>query len=153
MKVIVGDLLKEIAYYDYIMHGCNCFHAMGGGIARTIREAYPGAAQVDRMAGLKGDPSKLGTHSLYVGENAEGDTIRIINLYTQFNRGPDFIPSIFPYAIRRINEEFKGSSIAIPLIGCGIGGGDWEFVQNVILTEGREIDWTVVVWKGTPNGI
>ena len=140
MKVIKGNILDTEC--KYIMHGCNCFHTMGGGVARAIADKYPYALEADILLTNKGDPGKLGDFS--VGYPVNGDP-RVINLYTQFKTGADFIPSIFPSAIREVNNCYKGEEIAIPLIGCGIGGGSWEYVQKVLLDSGPDIDWRVYV--------
>lgn len=43
MNHIQGDLiaLDMAGKFDVIVHGCNCFHAMGAGIAKTIATAFP----------------------------------------------------------------------------------------------------------------
>jgi hypothetical protein len=69
----------------------------------------------------------------------------VINLYTQFTPGPDFIPSIFGAGVNRVNESFKGKTIGIPLIGCGIGGGDWAGVMTDLMNYGPDINWEVYI--------
>ena len=39
MEIIKGDLLKSDV--PAIIHQCNCFHTMGGGIAVQIASKYP----------------------------------------------------------------------------------------------------------------
>lgn len=151
MKVIKGDLLHAASEgkLQFIMHGCNCFHAMGGGIAKLIAERFPLAAKADREQTERGDPGKLGSYTqarVYTkdsaGQHVEFD---VINLYTQYAPGKDFLPSVFPKAIERINNDFAGQTIGIPLIGCGIAGGDWAFVMNTLLTHAPDVNWEVFV--------
>jgi hypothetical protein len=42
MKTVYGDLVKlAIAgNFDVIVHGCNCYHTMGAGIAKQIKKNY-----------------------------------------------------------------------------------------------------------------
>ena len=172
MKIRKGNLLDlaESGDYDYIMHGCNCFHAMGSGIAGSIAWRYPIVAEVDRRLTYKGGPGKLGDYTeqlvttrrmLVPGEPLSwqddypltpkykeitlDSPFTVINLYTQFNPGPDFIPSIFPYAIGKINEDFSGKTIGIPMLGAGIGGGNWQEIMLVLLNEAPDINWEVCV--------
>ena len=79
-----GNLLDlaEAGEFDIVVQGCNCFNAMGGGIAREIRERYPLVASVD-METLRGDYNKLGTWTeCFV---SEGAGFNVINAYTQYN--------------------------------------------------------------------
>lgn len=64
MKSIEGDLLKlaNQEFFDVIIHGCNCYCAMGSGIAKAIRDQYLAASEAD-LATDKGSCDKLGTYS------------------------------------------------------------------------------------------
>ena len=44
-----------------------------------------------------------------------------------------------------MNKDFKGETLWFPLIGCGIGGGDWADVMNDMLVHLRDVDVRVVV--------
>lgn len=45
MKSIRGNLLAlaRSGRFDVIVHGCNCRHAMGAGIAKQIKDSFPEA--------------------------------------------------------------------------------------------------------------
>lgn len=148
IKIVKGNLLDlaEAGHYDKIMHGCNCFHVMGGGIAGEIAKRYPSVVAVDRMT-TPGDPSKLTTWTTAwaAPKDPEKHNYRIINLYTQYQPGADFISSLFERGIERISYHFRGKEIAIPRIGCGIGGGDWTHVEDTLLNQGANVDWVVCV--------
>ena len=62
LKHTKGNLLDlaEAGDFDIIVQGCNCFCAMGSGIAKEIRNRYPEAWQVDYDTEM-GDMFKLGT--------------------------------------------------------------------------------------------
>ena len=61
MKQRNGDLIRMFSggEFDLIVHGCNCFHTMGAGIAGTIAKQFPYAAKVDRECTAYGDITKL----------------------------------------------------------------------------------------------
>lgn len=63
MKVIEGDLIKlaKDGHFDVIVHGCNCFNAMGAGIALQIKRNFKKAYLVDQET-TKGLKSKLGKY-------------------------------------------------------------------------------------------
>ena len=142
MKIITGDLIKlaNEGRFTNIVHGCNCFNTMGAGVAKAIRSAFPRAYEVDQSSG-RGDASKLGTISSTLVEASEtGEDLRVINAYTQFRYGRngqhvdyEAVRSCF----RIIKEQYAvpGSITAYPLIGCGLAGGDWNIISEIINTE------------------
>ena len=138
MKKIKGDLIKlaQKEEFDLIVHGCNCFCTMGAGIAKTIKQKFPAAYEVD-LATAKGDKSKLGTITWAKVSQENGDLI-IVNGYTQFNwRGNgrkadyDAIRNVF----KAIKEEFAGLRIGYPAIGAGLAGGSWSVISAIIEEE------------------
>lgn len=71
-----GDLISIFkSGTGHLIHGCNCFHTMGAGIARQIAREFPQALETNKMTAY-GDPDKLGTLSCW--EHVEN----IINLAT-----------------------------------------------------------------------
>lgn len=130
-EFIKGDLLVafEELKFDAIAHGCNCYCKMGSGIAKPIKQKYPAAYKADCET-KEGDRTKLGTYS-----KADTKFGTVINAYTQYNfwdpgRNADYdaIKSVF----EKINIDFKDKTIGIPLIGCGLAGGDWNVVSKLI---------------------
>ena len=64
MKTIKGNLIKlaEQGEFDIIVQGCNCFCAMGGGLAKQLADKYPQVEEADNKTKV-GDYSKLGKSS------------------------------------------------------------------------------------------
>lgn len=163
MEIIKGDLLELAASgkAKVIVHGCNCFHAMGGGIAGAIAQRFPQVPEVDKRFTKRGDPSKLGTYTvasvteevvsqitpgvLYDTKTPLKEPFECVNLYTQFTPGPDFIESVFVYGLQQLNRDYRGEHLFFPRIGCGIGGGNWERVEELLLTHLTDVKVTVVV--------
>lgn len=148
MRYIDGDLIKLFGQkeFDIIVHGCNCFCSFGAGIARTIAKTYPSAFEADLLT-ESGDASKLGTFTIA----DVGDSQLIINAYTQFNYVNSDDSMCVDYdavkkCFRAIKEKFgcKGLKFGIPLIGAGLAGGDWDILSNIIETEMKDEDITVV---------
>jgi len=113
-----------------VLHGCNCFHTMGGGIALYLRNKYPVIADKDKETKFN-DRSKLGTFS-YAQINSK---LIIANCYTQFKYGWDKVhvdsDAIYK-CIKSICETFPDYYIILPQIGCGLAGGDWKEIKKVI---------------------
>lgn len=150
MKVTKGDLIKKAkgGEFDLIVHGCNCFCTMGGGIAKGIKKEFPEAFDAD-LATPKGSKEKLGTCSLARIER-EGIDLIVVNAYTQFDyRGGgvkvdyDAVRSCMKW----IKENFEGKSIGLPKIGAGLAGGDWERISRIIDEELSEEDVTLVEYQ------
>jgi O-acetyl-ADP-ribose deacetylase (regulator of RNase III) len=77
MKKVHGDLLSlaEGGKFDVIIHGCNCFHIMGGGIAKSVKDKFPAAYQADLQT-QRGSPEKLGTYTFAIIDvECEGTTV------------------------------------------------------------------------------
>lgn len=134
MKIVKADILSNLDKDapTVIIHGCNCFHTMGAGIAKYLKQQFPSIYQVDRCTNY-GDRRKLGSYSVaHVGEN-----LVVLNCYTQYHYKNDHrgqAPVDYD-AIERclsaININYKGWSIRSPKIGCGLAGGDWVIVSDL----------------------
>lgn len=127
--------------FDVIIHGANCFHLMGSGIAKEIAVRIPEAASIDKLT-KKGSADKLGTFSA----TYKGDLL-VMNAYTQYQPGKNVCYFSIMEFITTMNniDELYGKRIGIPLIGCGIAGGNWEFVKRMFSSMLDEnLDVTVV---------
>ena len=154
MKTVEGDIvdLALNGHFDTIIHGCNCFHTMGAGLAKTIREAFPEAYAVD-MKTVKGDRAKLGTLSI-ARAHRQGRVITIVNAYTQFDWRGRAVKADYE-AIRRAMREvggvFRDSRVGYPQIGAGLAGGRWEVIAPIIEEELNGLQHTLVLYKPSPS--
>lgn len=141
-------LAKEGAF-DVITHGCNCYSAMGAGIAPQMAKAFG----CDEYLMEKWGPSvnKLGCIDWEYFENEDGPTIIVVNSYTQHHFSSKFGPPLdyeaLTLCMRKINYQFKGKHIGLPQIGAGLAGGDWERIKTIIQTELNDCNVTVVIYK------
>lgn len=119
----VGDLLASDE--PVLGHGCNIRGLMGAGIAGQIAKLYPDMFSRYQNMCLAG--RFLGGESF----RAVVDNGRrvVYNLATQIEPGRDGKPSLVLAAFRVTfaNMEWHGEhALAIPRIGCGIAGLDWD---------------------------
>ncbi len=131
-RTIEIDIFKHNA--QCIIHQANCFCRIHSGVAAGIRKYYPEAVEADNQT-VVGDIEKMGKFT-----SAEGKDGKIIyNLYGQYKPGTDS---------RKTNYEsfFSGltlirndiivrniTHVSLPYnIGCGLAGGDWRIIENMI---------------------
>lgn len=152
MKVVKGDLLEmgKNNEFDIIMHGCNCFNMMGGGIAFQIANQFPDAKLADEET-LRGDAGKLGTYTIGLAGK-----LVILNCYTQYTisrDGADVFEYIaFERVLSKIVQRFGRFRIGLPLIGMGLAGGDPDRIIPVIEAFSQRIaekggSVTLVEWE------
>lgn len=146
--------MAERGEFNFIVHGANCFCAMGAGIARQLEIRYPSVGAADD-ATKPGDRSKLGTFTQATVKSYDdpGITFTVINAYTQY--GTSLGEDVFEYdhfrAFCRTFNSFapEGSIIGMPKIGAGLAGGDWDLISSIIEEEITLHEVVVVEWDGT----
>lgn len=151
IELRVGDIFKQ-EDLDVIIHQANCFNTMKSGIAKDIAELYPEAVEADNRT-IKGDKSKLGSYTCGVGKN----DMHIINMYSQYHFYPRTVVhtdyEAMERAFKTIKEDYVSPSppitIGIPLgIGCGLAGGDWNKVWEIIKKIfADDINYNIVICK------
>lgn len=137
-----GDLLE--ATEDIIAHGVNCVGGFKSGVAGQLAEKYPRAK--DRyLQKFNNIGWKLGENQLVMLPNNK----RLYNCATQYADLPRGICHVDYAAIRRCMEWLKDDaesdklSVAIPKIGCGLAGGDWDTVKAILEDVFQDYDVTV----------
>ena len=139
-----GNLVDfaEQGKFDVIVHGCNCFHTMGAGIAKEIATRYPDAYLIDKQYTDKGDRIKLGGYTNVLVTAPNGNKFTIVNAYTQYyygrpkkGTGPVVDYTALETAFRTIATNYKHLRIGYPKIGAGLAGGDWLIIEAIINKE------------------
>lgn len=128
-----GDLFTTDA--KVLAHGVNCKGVMGAGIAKSFRDKFPDMYKEYQYLCNRGI-LRLGSFYSYTT-----DDIMIFNLTTQYKPGPDArYGSVFSSLLDSAMslDDFNksdgkyGNTIAMPEIGCGIGGLEWGNVEAII---------------------
>jgi O-acetyl-ADP-ribose deacetylase (regulator of RNase III) len=129
IKYINGDVLNSGE--PVVVHGCNCFNNMGSGIAKQVKIEYPEAYLVDYQT-VPGNVNKLGTYTTAVGKNGT----RIINAYTQYHYSRTKVMADYnaiEAVFNKICQDFpEHRVIAMPKIGAGLAGGDWNVIEKLL---------------------
>jgi O-acetyl-ADP-ribose deacetylase (regulator of RNase III) len=139
-KYIKGDITET--ELKYIAHGVNCQNVMGSGVAKALYSKFPKVKTKYHEFCKENDISLLGLVNIVY--NNEDKTI--FNCFTQQFYGYDGkryvnYPAIVD-CFRAVCDEilvyqpFIGAKpdyrLAIPKIGCGLAGGDWNIVEQLI---------------------
>jgi len=152
MREIDGNLivLAKEGHFDVITHGCNCFCTMGAGIAVPMKMEFGCDKFKMEDAKYRGDMNKLGTIDYEMRRD-----LAVVNSYTQYKYGKnhedgDEMPvnyNAIALCMKKINHIFRGKTIGVPLIGCGLAGGDWNVVKKIFEMELNAMDVWVVHYK------
>lgn len=143
IKYVQGDLFETRA--DIIAHGCNCLGAFGAGVAKIIAIKYP-KARWYYLDKFDEDGWKLG--DVQFVKTSSGETY-IANCATQNTFRQRGVCHVDYDAVRttmtRVKEfaKDKGLTIAIPKIGAGLAGGDWNIIENILEEVFTDYDITI----------
>lgn len=134
-----GDLLESDE--KVIAHGCNCSGGFGSGFAKGVASKYP-AAREAYLQRYNTRGWRLGDVQLFgVGD---GSGVIIANCATQQRYGePDQGPYVSYPAIRTVIRELAKSfpgGFAIPKIGAGRAGGNWDIISKIIEEESGDVE-------------
>lgn len=110
-------------------HGCNCAGAMGKGIAVQFKERFP-KMYLEYKKLCTGGMFNLG--DVFEYNYGQG---YVYNLGTQLNwrtkaQTQDIKSAFEKMSFLASNQKIKG--IAMPKIGAGLGGANWEDVKNIL---------------------
>ena len=147
-----GNLLESDC--DIICHQVNCQGVMGSGIAKAIKDKWPEVYTIYKAYCNKAKCSSdlLGK---IIGLNIKDSNQIIINFCSQDNYLPRTVCHTDYMAFKMCCQKLKfylythdlqNKVIGFPYrIGCGLGGGDWGTVLDIITEEFK--DYEVEIWK------
>lgn len=137
LKYVKGDILD--APNGIIGHQVNCMMVMGSGLAKQIKDKYPRVyTEYVEIMGKAEPRNRLGKCQII---EVRPGQLFVANLFGQFNYGrngrhTDY--NALAQALYGLNDwHNKYCPIDFPIyipsgIGCGLGGGSWEIVNNII---------------------
>lgn len=143
-----GNLLN--ATTEALVNTVNTMGVMGKGIAMQFKEAYPNNYKVYR------DACKAGTFKtgevLAVQDGSVTSQKWIINFPTKAHWKGNSQYSFIESGLKALKEkliELDIKSVALPPLGCGNGGLDWDKVKPMIEAELGDLDIEILVFE--PN--
>lgn len=147
-KARIGDLFASHA--QVYTNAVNCAGIMGKGIAHAFKRRYPAMLE-DYAERCREGRVRIGEPYLY----ADASGIRILNFPTKRHwRSPSRLEDIaagLDYLAAHLGE-WDVPSLALPPLGCGNGGLDWEDVGPLIYRTLAHLPVEIEVYApyGTP---
>lgn len=142
LKEIKGNLfLSDITS---ICHGCNTHGLMGAGIARQFAQRYPKMV-VEYQKLCRTGNFQIGDCYLYEA----GDGRIIGNLGTQEKPGAHARLEAIELSLEKFIislNSFGYKELAMPKIGCGIGGLEWIDVCPLVEKLAEKYSFDIVVY-------
>lgn len=127
-RYIVGDITET--ELPYIVHGVNCQDKIGSGLAKVLFTKWSEVKRQYHSHNKNYKPEDL-LGTIYKVRNTP-----VINAYTQLYYGYDGQKYVNYNAVAMCFTELKKmrfvTPIAIPKIGCGLAGGNWTFMEQLI---------------------
>lgn len=130
---------------DAIVNAVNCVGVMGGGLAKAFKDRFPHMNEqyeVKCKLGLL----KPGQLDIYIINSTPK---YIINFPTKDDwRNPSLLDYIYQGRAELLFTawKWKMNSIAIPALGCGLGGLSWDEVKPVLLAMDKacpDVNWII----------
>ncbi|HKW61669.1 MAG TPA: macro domain-containing protein [Candidatus Acidoferrum sp.] len=132
VQIESGDLLKEKS--DAIVNTVNCVGVMGKGIALQFKQRWPSNFRAYEAASRR---KEIKTGRVFIYDLGEWEKPRyIINFPTKVHWRGDSKLEYIQDGLRDLVKQLKRlgiKSIALPPLGCGNGGLDWDDVRELIL--------------------
>lgn len=129
---VKGDILA--ADCDALVNPVNCRGVMGAGLARAIASQWPEIVQPYREAVATGKLRPGTLHAAWLDTTSRPRVI--VNLPTKDDwRLPstmDLVRTGLTALVKFLEDHPGIASIAVPALGCGLGGLAWQDVLRVI---------------------
>lgn len=127
IKEVTGNLLADDA--QALVNPVNCVGVMGAGLALQFKEAFPGMFHIYRAACWQGQVRPGRVFPVATGDRW------VLNFPTKRHwRGPSRLEDIETglYHLVGVMDYLGIKSVALPALGCGLGGLDWDEVRPLI---------------------
>lgn len=144
LELHIGDMFTSDA--TALGHGVNCHGVMGAGVAKIIRSRYSLAMFADYRIACQNKTLRPGSTRMWSGD---ARMPLLANIASQDQPGPhaqlDLLDSAIRAALTAV-QDAGADRLAIPRIGCGIGGLAWPQVHDVLLAATADSSVVLEVW-------
>ena len=134
VKYIKGDILNVTE--GIIVQQVNCKGVMGAGLAKQIRDKWPSVYDryLDKVYYSPKNEDLLGTTAW----NKVDTNLFVASIFGQYDYGHGTKFTIYPALFKGLDYVFgMAETDQIPVympkgLGCGLAGGNWDFVEAYI---------------------
>lgn len=129
-----------------LVNPVNCVGVMGKGLALEFKKRYPANFEAYRTCCRNGELTSGGVFAY-----ADASGIVILNTATKHHwSNPSTLQDVI-YCLNNIwifidESKPKYTSIALPALGCGLGGLSWDDVKSKIDIVFKSVDANVIVF-------
>lgn len=138
MKHVIGDITS--VQRGVIVHQVNCQGVMGSGVAAALRAKYPAIWEMYKERCDHNTDAGVSTAALLGRAQLVqvGDELWVCNLFSQNYYGRDgrryTSYDALDTGLHHLWTQLKPyhGDVHHPLIGAGLGGGNWEIIKAII---------------------
>lgn len=127
-----GDIFKSNA--QAVCNAVNCVGVMGAGLAAVFKKRHPDM-NTEYVEYCREEILKPGAIFLFAATKHEGNYRFVFNVATKDHWMTDSQYEWIEQGLKEITKlmrELDLKSLAIPALGCGLGGLDWNVVKGMI---------------------
>lgn len=149
---VKGNIFNFIEEGCILLHQVNCQGVMGGGIAKTIKELFPNVYSAYKEYCTYYNKKCLGdmfpVHIRFKSKNFTIGNCFGQEYYGRDKRYTDY--EKLRKSFEQVASDCDYSKILIPkYIGCGLAGGDWNIVSEIIGEVFKDHDVLIVDFDGS----
>lgn len=139
-----GDVLDSDE--KYVAHGCNCSGGFGSGFAKAVKERYPSVREgyLHRYNTRGWKLGEIQVLSVGDGSGREIANCAIQERYGKPNEGPYVSYPAIREVVRNLVQTWP-NGFAMPKIGAGRAGGNWDIISEIINEESGSVEVRVYV--------
>lgn len=120
-----------------IAHGCNNKGVQGAGVAKLIKLYYPSASEeytnYYNNNGLElGDDIITPTNGKIIHHLITQDSFGYNEVFVKYDAVRE--------CMKKLNKNCSENKVAMPMIGAGLGGGDWDVISSIIEQELTDVE-------------
>lgn len=138
ITIIDGDLLETDC--KIIAHQVNCIGLMEHGVAKQIRDKFPGSYAIYKSVCQAAEDLMKPKELLGINLGCSLGSSRkiLVHMFAQYDRGTGLRTDYDALAaclqdLKSIAEKNQVYEVALPYkVGCGLAGGDWNLVFRLI---------------------
>lgn len=153
IPIINGDILtpNDSVNGVIVCHQVNCQGYMGAGLALQVKKSHPNVYRLykDKCTQIAAGIGGLGDVQFCCCISSSGYIIA--NIFGQDKCGRDKQYTDYNAlrsALQHIAAAFPSYTVRIPfMMGCGLGGGDWNVVSQIIDETLVKNDIKVEIWR------
>ena len=138
IEYIKGNILNVTE--GIIVQQVNCMGVMGAGLAKQIKDKWPNiySDYKEKLSLTTCNKDLLGKIRWTKADSKSADYLYVASIFGQYDYGRDKRYTIYPALFKGLESVFEIAYIdKMPIyipkgLGCGLAGGNWDFVEAYI---------------------